>query len=413
MAQGWVGATPLNSLQREIVAFSTLADGVVVLTIRDSVLVLSVASLCFLTYIDSSYALNGPTSIEIDGGSLGQFQLSVAADGYAFFNSPSFGNQQTGMEVGETSIEVQKNTGIIQFTINVASLDGQTTLGTQFYPASIDIYTTGPLYEGYITIAPPNTNFTISAGQIDGIEGYESAFAWNDPSQFVTALYYVESGNGRGISATYSKGPLSTIITFGDGWDTGVFNYLQVQSTYTFDSTNALTLFYGGNLGTQGRNADLYGEPVSDYAAGPNSQMLGAWYVYTKGNLTLTPEVQGQFAKADFDAGIIKPTWNFGAALFYSYDLGSSPFSIGGWSEYFTSHSSAADNFNWFVGPDSQAVGIAVSPTWQHKNLYARANLGDLFLLHNTDATGKKFGYGSNGRGRNTIQGTFEVGLLY
>jgi hypothetical protein len=183
---------------------------------------------CLALSIDPALAINGLSSIQIDGGPLGQLELSVGVDGYAYFNAPADMGQSAGAEVGETSIEIQKNTGVLQYTITIASLDGQTTLGTQFYPASIDIYTTGRLYEGYITIAPPNSHITISAGQIDGIEGYGSAFSWNDPSQFVTALYYVESGNGRGVTATYSQGPLNTIVTFGDGWDTGVFNYLQI-----------------------------------------------------------------------------------------------------------------------------------------------------------------------------------------
>jgi hypothetical protein len=356
--------------------------------------------------------MSGPASIAIDGGPLGQLAISGGVNGYGFINTPENAGQESGVNIGETAIALQKTGGTLQFTVTVASLGGENTLATPFYPPSVDIFTTGPLYEGYLTLAPPDSGFTLSAGQLDGLEGYESGFSWYDPSQFATALYYVEAGNGRGVNATYAHGAFNAALTFGDGYDTGVFNFLQGLISYSFDASNSLSLFYGGNLGTVGRNANLYGGTVGDYAAGPNSQMLGGWYVWTQGSWTLTPELQGQYAKANFDAGLLKPSWNFGAALFYSYQFGSSPYSIGGWGEYFTSHSAAEDNFNWFVGPNARATGIAVSPTWQSTHLYARANLGEFFLLHNIDALGKAYGYGS-GTGRNMFQVTLEAGLLF
>jgi hypothetical protein len=215
------------------------------------------------------------------------------------------------------------------------------------------------------------------------------------------------------VSGTYASGPVSATVTFSDGWDTGVFNWLQAQATYTFNANNSLTLFYGGNLGTVGRYAHLLGNAqVENYTAGPNSQMLGYWYTYTQGNLMLLPEVQGQYARANTKAGIFKPTWNLGAAVLADYSFGSSPYSLGGWVEYFTSHSATVDNFNWFVGPDSQAVGATLSPTWQYKDLFARANLGYIYLLHHKDALDGRYGFG-NSFGAGLFQGTLEAGLEF
>ncbi len=148
-----------------------------------------------------------------------------------------------------------------------------------------------------------------------------------------------------------------------------------------------------------------------------NSQMLGGYYSYTKGNLTVLPEVQYQYAKANARVGIIKPTSNFGAALFSTYTFGTSPYSIGGWAEYFDSHASvenmAQNTANWFVGPNAEAVGFAVSPTWQYKDLFARANAGYLYLLNNKAPDGGTFGYGGSGTGRNSYIGTLEAGVLF
>ena len=43
-----------------------------------------------------------------------------------------------------------------------------------------------------------------------------------------------------------------------------------------------------------------------------NSQMIGAFYSYTQGNLNLVPEVQYQYAKANAKIGLFKPSSNFG-----------------------------------------------------------------------------------------------------
>ena len=45
---------------------------------------------------------------------------------------------------------------------------------------------------------------------------------------------------------------------FGDGYNTGVFNFLQALFTYTVNSSNAVNIFYGGNLGRTGLNAKTY-----------------------------------------------------------------------------------------------------------------------------------------------------------
>ena len=128
------------------------------------------------------------------------------------------------------------------------------------------------------------------------------------------------------------------------------------------------------------------------------------------------PEVQYQVAKADQQLGLDKESSNFGAALFETYTFGKSPYSLAGWVEYFDSHNSAQEAANddfWFVGPNAEAVGLSVSPTWQYKYLFARANAGYLYLLNNKGANGATFGYGSNGTGRSNFTGTLEAGVLF
>ena len=187
-----------------------------------------------------------------------------------------------------------------------------------------------------------------------------------------------------------------------------MFNFLQALSTYQFNSNNALSVFYGGELGKTGNNAMTYDQPTlgqyGSYFA--NSQMWGAFYSYTNGNLNVVPEVQYVYANPDHALGINDYTSNFGAAVFTDYNFGKSPYSLGGMAEYFTSNGSG----DWFIAPHAEGVGFQLSPTWQYKDLYARLSVGYMHLLNTGyDAPGEGEAFGNSGTGSNVVQSALEL----
>ena len=407
---------------------------------RRQLLGLGVVAASSLLAINSAHALNGPTAIQIDGGPLGPLEVSGGLDGYGFFqtggsaasgnnvlNNYGYTNRSNGFNVGSALIELQKTTGVLQFTVEVGSNGGTTTLGARPIQTSINQYSTGPLYAGYVTIAPKGSPVTISAGQMVSLEGYEGATDWNNPVQLTTALFGVENLNSRGVSVNFTKGPINATVMYGDGYNTGVFNFLQALFTYTINGSNTLNVYYGGNLGQTGLNAKTYGGTcgygsvnaaagcfgtVGSYGAQfDNSQMVGAYYSYTTGNLNLVPEVQYQVAKANAKLGLYKQSSNFGAALFSTYTFGKSPYSLGSWVEYYDEHNSGTNSNYFFLGQNAEAIGLAVAPTWQYKDLFARANAGYIYLLNNKGPNGT-YGYG-NGDVRGEFTGTLEAGVLF
>ncbi|MDE8346917.1 MAG: hypothetical protein POH28_12215 [Acidocella sp.] len=383
------------------------------ITMRRQLLGLGFVAASSLLAIHAAQALTGPAAIQIDGGPLGALQLSGGFDGYGYYVSNS-GGKSNGADVGAALIQLQKTDGQIQFDVEIGSTGGTPTLGTGMPgQTSITTYTTGPLYYGYVTYAPTGMPFTISAGQIGSLEGWESGVDWNNAVQLTTALFYVQNANSRGISANLTEGPVSTTVSYGDGFDSGAFNVVQALSTYTINSTNAASVYATVNFGTTGPFTHSYGGGTTGSGnAYINSNLIGAFYSYTMGNLNLVPEVQFQYAKPNAKAGINKQTTDFGAALFSDYSFGTSPYSIGAWAEYFGEHTSSADNFSQFIGPDASAIGFAVAPTWQYKDLFARANAGYIYLLHNKDANGASYGFGGS-TSRGQFLGTVEAGLLF
>ena len=339
----------------------------------------------------SAHALNGPASIQIDGGPLGPLEMSGGMSGYFYAQSGTsdkggnsfVGDRSTGASLDAALIDLQKNTGILQFNLEVGPEGGTTTLGNKPSKASITVYRASPIYQGYVTIAPTNSPITISAGQFLSLEGYESGVSWNNANMFLTDMFYVENGSSVGVSATYTHGPLSVDVVFGDGWDTRVMNFLQALATYTINSNNNVNVFYAGNLGKTGPNAITYGQsPVGPAPLlSPISSIRrcsGGWYSYTNGNLNLVPEVQYVYAKPDQQLGITKYTANFGAAVFSNYTFGTSPYSLGGMAEYFDSTGYSL----WFIAPHAEGIGLELTPTWQYKDLYVRGSVGYMHLLN-------------------------------
>ncbi len=393
------------------------------ITMRRQLLGLGFVAASSLLALNSANAMSGPTAITIDGGPLGQLSLSGGVDGYAYYNSGTsensiMGNTSNGAYVGSALTELQKTTGQLQFTIEIGSNGGTASLGTPHGQTSITTFSTGPLYAGYLTLAPTDVpGLTISGGQLGSLEGWESGVDWNNANQLTTEIFYVQNSQARGVEASYTTGPFAGTVEFGDGYDSGVWNYIQVLGTYTIDPTNALSIYGAANLGTTGPYAQTFVGTGPGAALYSNSDLIGAFYNLTIGSLNLVPEVQLQYTKAIAKIGLSKAASNYGAAVFADYSIGTTPYSIGSWIEAFTSHTSNQDAATWFIGPNAQGIGASITPTWQYKDLFARADVGGLYLTRNkfTDSAGNsfKYGYGSYGTGRGVFQGTLEAGLLF
>jgi Putative beta-barrel porin-2, OmpL-like. bbp2 len=380
--------------------------------------------------IQGAQALTPPTPITIDGGPLGPLLLSGGADGYAYALTGSGSaaspgllgtDRAAGAEFLNGLIELQKASGLVQFTLQAGST-GSLTLGEKPTQTSVQTYDTGPLFNAYVTLAP-SPHFSISAGQMPSLEGYESTIDWNNANLLNTSLFYVENTQSTGVSATVSGGPVSATVMFGDGFDTKVFNFLQLSATYTIDTHDALTLYGATNLGRTGVGAHFYGSATTPYSAsflgfGPaggtnyvNSTMVGAYYSASIGNLTIVPEVQYVYAKADAALGLPEFSSNFGAALFADYQFGTSPYSLGGWLEYFSSNGPDL----WFLNPGARGFGLSVTPTWQHDHLFLRGDIGLLHLISTgqSGATAYAGGYGQDLTGRNQADFLLEAGVLF
>lgn len=353
--------------------------------------------------------------MKIDGGPLGTLDLSGGIDGFFYGYSGAgtnslFGNgKSVGAEPRVADIKVVKPTGLVQFTIEVKP-DDSVYFGIHPSPMTATTFTLGPVYAAYVTLAPTPA-LSISVGQIYSLEGWESSTDWNNANLIDSSLYYVENSSSRGVSATYTVGKLSATVNYGDGFDSGVFNVVQGLATYSFDANNALSLYGTVNFGRTGPNTFAYGNGTTGIgypgynAAYVNSNMAGAYYDYTNGNLNLIPEVQYVYSKVDHKIGLDKFTSNFGAELIANYTFPKTPWSVGGMVNAFSNVGPQA----WYLNAHSAGVAVGITPTWQKGHFFVRGEAG---LLHLT-SIGSGPAFGSNGTGRNQVIGILGAGFVF
>jgi len=356
-------------------------------------------------------AMNGPTAISIDGGPLGNLSLSggAAGDGYVLDNAIP-GEKTTGITLGNALIQVQKTTGIVQFTVAVGAYSSE-TLG--YAPAATNYVAESPLYAGYVTIAP-NADISISAGQLSPLVGYEASQDWSNANTYFSEVAYTEPAQGRGVEVALTQGNFSATVSLTDGYYTNVLNYVQGIGTYAADANDSVSLFGGGNLGRTGVNVPGIGNQVLD-----NSTLLGAFYTRTQGALSLTPEVQVQYAAKDAARGQNGGNSAVTVALFGDEQLGQnspqgSAWSVGGFVEYATqfydksaAYAYSPDFFGF--GPGSSLYGVSITPTWQHQDLFLRADAGYIHVHRGSGATA----FGTNGDAANQVSGLLEAGVVF
>jgi len=379
----------------------------------------------------AALALDPPAPVEFQ---LEQWKLdwSVGMDGFVYGltgtgEAGSLGalgtDKSAGAKILNGLAKVEKTEGLFQFDIELGGV-ASWTLGTRPTSASAQTYSSGPLYIGALKLVP-SSDFSISAGRLASLEGYESTVDWLNSNVLATSLFYVQNSVSNDVAATYTVGPVSTTLMFGDGFDTYRFNFLQALATYTINDNNNLNLYGATNVGRTGLSAHTYGsserswhaQTVGNFGANfVNSSMVGAYYSYTNGNLNIVPELQYVFADKNSSLVTVgSPAMtgfssNFGAAVFGTYKFEDSPYSIGAWLEYFTSN---GPDF-WFVNPKARGFGLSVTPTWQSKYVFLRGDIGFIHLTSAGDSTSPLFsgGYGT-GHDRNQASFLFEVGLTY
>jgi hypothetical protein len=175
-------------------------------------------------------------------------------------------------------------------------------------------------------------------------------------------LWNQENAVNRGVQANYTKGPLSTSLSLNDGFYSKKYNWLSGLVSYAATSSDTVSLVVMGNLGHTDKTS--FATPLAQN----NGQIYNLIWTHSAGPWTITPYAQITRVPAERNLGIASSASTYGGAVLTKYTVAPG-FNLAGRAEYIKSSGAT----NLLYGPGSSAWSLTITPTYQKKFFFVRA----------------------------------------
>jgi Putative beta-barrel porin-2, OmpL-like. bbp2 len=349
------------------------------------------------------------------------------------------GNTTANADLTNGMVEVQKTDGQFQYFL-MAGAYSFPIVGVPYINAKhANSAFFGPLPLAFAKWVPTDS-FSLEAGKLPTLIGEEGTFTFQNLNVERGLLWNQENLINRGVQGNYTWGPLGFALSWNDGFYSDHFTYLTGSVTWTVDSADTLILAGGGNTSTDHTINLTTNNPLfvnTFNAATPEPQASEQQYdlswTWTGGPWVINPYIQYTHTPSvtilngappvAFNSGA-----TYGAALLvgYTFDPATSVMgmSLGGWSlparvEYISStgHASGIAGTAGFLagpnllgyGPGSKAWELTITPTFQYKIFFARAEAS--FIKASSITAGA--GFGTSGTSDTQVRGILEAGLVF
>jgi hypothetical protein len=356
--------------------------------------------------------------LKVDAGPLGSVyvtgQLSVMgmyqsnfAGGNFFVNGvPNSDEHRWMADLTSGQVEVQKVDGPIQFYAEGGAYS-LPAVGVPYVRAgSTTSNTFGGLPVWFLKYAP-NDSISVQAGNLPTLIGAEYAFSFQNVNIERGLIWNQENIVARGVQANYTKGPLALSVAWTDGFFSNRYSWISGSATYTIDSSNSVTFSGGGSVNT---------ETVASYATPPlqnNSAIYNVYLSHAMGPFTVIPTLQYTTVPSDavnkVTVGALNKDLNtFGGGVYGIYTLDNG-YSVAGRVEYITANGDKTDAATLLYGGGSDAWSFTITPTYQNKFFFARAELS--YVKISSGAPGAMLG--TVGQSDSMTRVMLETGVLF
>jgi hypothetical protein len=340
--------------------------------------------------------------ITLDAGPLGKLDLTGVLSGMAVWqDDPALGDEATHLDISNGQVFLQKTTGVVQFYLQ-AGVYNIPALGTPYLSTGrtvSDFY--GPLPVAFLKLAPTK-NFSIMIGQLPTLIGAEYTFTFENMNIERGLLWNQENAINRGVQINDTIGHLSASLSWNDGFYSNRYTWLSGSLSYALNSANTLAVVGGGNLGHTAFTR--LSTPVQN-----NGSIYNVIYTYTKGPWIIQPYFQYTSVPTDRGIGVIQGADTRGGALLLDYNF-KHGFSLAGRGEYISSTGNAGGNaVNLIFGPGSGGWSATLTPTYQTKSFFARADLSWAQAVNYTPGDA----LGPQGMNRAQARAEVEVGFMF
>jgi hypothetical protein len=267
----------------------------------------------------------------------------------------------------------------------------------------------GPVPEVFLTLAPTD-EWSIMGGKLPSLPGLEGTFTYQNMNIDRGLLWNQTYSIARGVQVNYSRGPMSLIISWNDGFYSNRLTWLFGSAAWKVDDADQLIF-----MGTGNTVVTAFASSATPLLQN-NSQIYDAIFTHAAGRWTLSPYLQYTFVPRHPSIGVPHDLATYGAAVlgYYTFDSGSSVRGMGlhGVSlpcrfEYIASSGSIA-GAGLLYGPGSAAWSITITPTYQYERFFARAEFSYVGADHITAGSA----FGANGSKTSQTRWLLEWGVL-
>ena len=357
-----------------------------------------------------------PNPISFDAGPLGPVYLTGIVSGLGLWqNNPFLGDQRSLASLSNGQFIFQKTDGLLQYYVQVGAYTIP-ALGTPYFNTPVatgDFFS--PLPVANLKIAP-NDTLSIQGGKLPTLIGAEYTFTFQNMNIERGLLWNQEPAISRGAQFNYAADPLAFSFSWNDGFYSDRFTWLTGSLAYTIDKANSVTLAAGGNFAHTTKNTTT--TPFFLTTATPlfqnNETILNLIYTYSAAPWTITPYFQYTHVPAASSIGALTSAATYGGAILANYSFpDDSPlpgFSLPLRFEYISSTGSLANGApNLLYGPGSSAWSVTLTPTYQYKIFFARAEFSHV----GTGSATRGLAFGRDGMNTTQTRFLFETGVLF
>ena len=346
-------------------------------------------------------SLGGPLaadakSFSFDAGPVGNVFVTGVVSGVVQAQSnPSPGVASSQTDISNAQVFINKTDGPIQFSGQFGSYS-LPALGVPYLKAEkIPQATYGVFSQGYIKYVPSDS-FNVMLGKLPTLIGDEYTFSFQNMNIQRGLLWGQEPAVSRGVQANYTSGSVAVSVSLNDGYYSNKYDTVSGALTYTLDSSNIFVASASGHTGSKSDESSFATSPYLN-----NGQIYNLIYTHTTGPWTIQPYLQYNRVPALPSLGLsTTDSSTTGAAVLASYKVNDNV-SLPVRLEYIKESGSAPIPY----GTDSKAWSLTVTPTYQYKIFFARAELS--YVGVDTAVFGK------NGDKKNQVTGMLETGFMF
>jgi hypothetical protein len=339
-----------------------------------------------------------PNPINLDAGPLGKIYVSGQVTGLGLVqDNPVPGDQHGHGDLSNGQIEVQKTDGLVQFYVQAGGYS-LPALGAPYVKMTDlpdETYKWVPV--AFLKLQP-GPNFNVMIGKLPTLVGAESTFTFQNVNIQRGLLWNQEPAISRGVQLNFTQGAWAISASWNDGYYSNRLTTGSMLVTYTLSKTDTIAFDASGQFKKTGRST--FATPLVQN----NGQIYNLMWTHTQGPWMIEPYLQLSNTPAIRDLGVPASVTSLGGAVLAKYSFNSN-FSIGARAEYLGSNGGT----NILYGPDSRAWSLTLTPTYQVKQFFIRAEISYAKINRLTPG----FGFGDDGTAEAQTRGLIEAGVLY